>query len=55
MPVRYPCDGRVGEVHGRSHHVAELLREAIAEVLFRAPRRPPLLADIAVPSENLGQ
>src|SRR5437764_11401454 len=53
MPVRYPCDGRVGEVHGRSHHVVELLWQAVAELLFRAPRGPPLLADIAVPWENL--
>ena len=33
----------------------ELLRETVAELLFRAPRGPPLLADIAVPGEDLSQ
>jgi hypothetical protein len=50
-----PGDGGVSEVHGRSHHVVELLRETVAELLFRAPRGPSLLADIAVPGEDLCQ
>ncbi len=55
MSGRGACDVWVGEVHGRSNHVVELLREAVAELLFGAPRGPPLLADIAVPAEDLSQ
>lgn len=55
MSGRGPCDGRISEFHGRSDHVVELLRETVAELLFRPPRGPPLLADIAVPGEDLGQ
>jgi hypothetical protein len=55
MSGRISCDGRVSKVRGRSHHVAELLWETVAELLFRAPRGPPLLADIAVLGEDFSQ
>jgi hypothetical protein len=55
MSGRGPCDGGVSEVHGRSHHVVEPLWETVAQLLLRPPRGPPLLADIAVPKENLSQ
>ena len=47
--------GAIGSPACRSNHVAELLRETVAGLLFRAPRGPPLLADIAVPGEDLSQ